>query len=304
VTKILLFGATGQVGWELMRTLPVIGTVITPQRGSYDFENPDSLRQVVEQLRPQLIVNAAAYTAVDLAETEIKQAISVNAVATGVLAGLAHEHRALLVHYSSDYVFDGTKCQPYDEVDAPNPLSVYGQSKLAGDNAVAASGCDHLIFRTSWVYGSRGKNFLNTILRLLGQQMALRIVCDQIGAPTASRLIAEVTAHVLQQELVHRSRAGFSSKLLNLSSSGATSWHGFAEKIAVLAAKYPFPLACSEILSISTSDYPLPARRPGNSRLNCALVEQSYGLRMPSWDGQLQLVMEEILASGKLIASS
>jgi dTDP-4-dehydrorhamnose reductase len=268
--------------------------VIAPGRDRFDLAHPDSLGALVDDLQPQVIVNAAAYTAVDQAEAEPALAGWINAYAPEVLAAAARKHDALLVHYSTDYVFDGAKSGAYLESDAPAPLNVYGASKLAGEQAICTSGCDYLIFRTSWVYSSRGKNFLRTVLRLAGEREKLQIVDDQTGAPTWSRLIAETTALVLQQNIAMRRLCAFESALLNLTAAGATSWHGFAAAIVAAARDRGMPLKCLEVLPIPTAGYPLPARRPANSRMSCRMLELRYGLKMPAWESQLQLVMNEV----------
>ena len=299
MNTILLTGASGQVGWDLARALAPLGTVIAPPRERFDLAHPDALGAFVDELRPQVIVNAAAYTAVDQAESEPVLAGRVNAYAPEALAAAARKHNALLVHYSTDYVFDGAKAGPYLESDAVAPLSVYGESKLAGEQAIRASGCEYLIFRTSWVYSARGRNFLRTILRLAAEREKLQIVDDQIGAPTWSRLIAETTALVLQQNIAMRRLGAFESALLHLTASGSTSWHGFAAAIVSAARDRGLALKCREVQPIPTAGYPLPARRPANSRMSNRMLELRYGLSMPAWDSQLQLVMNEAVGEIK-----
>ena len=292
--NILLLGANGQVGWELARTLMPLGRVIVPERNRCDLARPEQLTALVDALQPDVIVNAAAYTAVDKAEQEVNLAMAVNAEAPGALATAARRHGALLVHYSTDYVFDGTKAGAYSETDTPNPRSVYGRSKLAGEQAVRAAGADHLIFRTSWVYAARGKNFLRTILRLSGEREELRIVADQFGAPTWSRLIAEVTALALQQDLARRKTGAFDSGTFNLTAAGKTSWHGFASAIVSAAQAHGAASMCRTVVPITTAEYPLPAARPANSRLSGARLAERYALQMPEWDSCMQLCMAEI----------
>ena len=301
MSTILLIGGSGQVGWELQRTLIPLGKLVIPARGQCDLAAPLTLARVVDGVRPDIIVNAAAYTAVDKAEEEPALATAVNADAPAELAMAARRHGALLVHYSTDYVFDGRKQHPYTEDDAPNPLGVYGRTKLAGERAVREAGTDHLIFRTSWVYSARGKNFLLTMLRLAGEREQLRVVADQIGAPTWSRLIAEATALVLQQDLARRSAGMFESGVYNLTAAGSTSWHGFASAIIAAARDRDMPMKCREVMAIATTDYPLPAQRPANSRLSGAKLAQRYGLAMPAWESCMQLCLAELLAasSGK-----
>lgn len=290
--KILLTGKNGQVGWELQRTLPTLGDVIAVDRQGMDLANPDSIRNAIRATRPDLIVNAAAYTAVDKAESEPELAMAINGIAPGIMAEEAKRLGAAMIHYSTDYVFDGTKASPYTEEDAPNPLNVYGKTKLAGEQAVQAAGIPHLIFRTSWVYGLRGKNFLLTILRLAQERDELKIVDDQVGAPTWSRMIAEATAQILAQRLMpiahNPLRIAEVSGLYHLTSAGQTSWHGFARAILGhpgLAAIKPLP----RLVAIPGSDYPLPAPRPSNSGLNNKKMQQIFGLALPAWDAALTL---------------
>ncbi len=293
--KILLTGATGQVGWELVRTLLPLGDVIAVNRSQVDLADLSSIQAAVRQYKPDVIVNPAAYTAVDKAETEQAQAFLINAEAPGVLAEEARKINALLIHYSTDYVFDGNKDGLYTEDDLTNPANVYGQSKLAGEQAIQAAGCDYLILRTSWVYASRGNNFLKTIVRLAAEREELKIVSDQIGAPTWARLIAEVTAHVVTQGMVARKAKGFTSGVYHLSSSGETSWYGFARQIVdIIQEQDLMPLKNKAIHPIPTADYPLPAKRPTNSRLSCTRLEQQFGLRLPTWDNALRLCMQEL----------
>ena len=293
--KILLTGATGQVGWELARTLMPLGDVIAVDRSQADLADLTALRAAIQQHKPDVIVNPAAYTAVDKAETETALAYLINAEAPGVLAEEAAKTGALLVHYSTDYVFDGTKASPYTEADSTNPINVYGQSKLAGEQAIQSVAGDYLILRTSWVYASRGNNFLKTILRLAAEREELKIVADQIGSPTWARLIAETTAHVVRQALRERQSGSFNSDVYHLTSSGETSWHGFAQKIVELVREQgKLELKNRKISPIPTSDYPLPAKRPANSRLSNDSLEQQFGLVMPSWDNALRLCMQEL----------
>jgi dTDP-4-dehydrorhamnose reductase len=292
--RILLIGSNGQVGWELARSLMPLGRVMVPERDQCDLTRPDTLIPLVNSLRPDVIVNAAAYTAVDKAEEEIELAMMVNARAPGALADAARRHNALLVHYSTDYVFDGANAGMYSETDAPNPGSAYGRSKLAGEEAVRSASADHLIFRTSWVYAARGKNFLRTILRLAGEREELRIVADQFGAPTWARLIAEVTALALQQDLAQKKIGAFESGTFNLTAAGETSWHGFASAIIAAARARGAKLSCRTVVPITTAEYPLPAARPGNSRLAGGKLAERYGLAMPEWEDCMQLCLAEL----------
>jgi dTDP-4-dehydrorhamnose reductase len=273
--RILLTGRNGQVGWELERTLGPLGEVIAFDHAGLDLARPDAIVSCVREVKPDVIVNAAAYTAVDKAESEPDLAMAINGIAPGILAEEAKRIGALLVHYSTDYVFDGEKDGPYVETDAPNPLSVYGASKLAGERAIAASGADHLIFRTSWVYANRGKNFLLTILRLAKEKPELRVVADQFGAPTWARDIATATALVLARR---PAGAEIWSGIYHLTAAGRTTWHGFAQKIVELAG------LSTPVAAIPVSEYPTPARRPRNSVLDHSKAESSFGLKLPSWD--------------------
>jgi dTDP-4-dehydrorhamnose reductase len=292
--KILLTGATGQVGWELARALLPLGEVIAVNRNEANLAELKSLRTIIQQHKPDVIVNPAAYTAVDKAETEQELAFLINAEAPGVLAEEAKKIDALLVHYSTDYVFDGTKSTPYTEDDSTNPVNVYGQSKLAGEQAIQAVAGDYLILRTSWVYASRGNNFLKTILRLAAEREELKIVVDQIGSPTWARLIAETTAHIVRQVMLERQANSFTSSVYHLTSTGDTSWHGFAQKIVdIVREQGKVALKNRAIHPIPTTDYPLPAKRPANSRLATNRLEQQFGLTMPSWDNALRLCMQE-----------
>jgi dTDP-4-dehydrorhamnose reductase len=284
VTRILLTGINGQVGWELQRTLQPLGEVVAVDRQGLDLANPDRIRTLVRAVKPALIVNPAAYTAVDKAEAETDLATAINATAPGIFAEEAKRLDALLVHYSTDYVFDGTQATPYAE-DAPTaPLGVYGRSKLAGEQAVQTAGCRHLIFRTCWVYGLRGHNFLRTMLRLAGERDELSVVADQHGAPTWSRQIAEATALALAR---HAGQQG----IYHLAAAGATTWHGFAS--ALLAASHARGLITRlpTVHAITTADYPTPARRPAHSLLSGALLRADFGLALPDWETQLQLCL-------------
>lgn len=282
---ILLTGAGGQVGFELACILRTVGEVVAPGRAQMDLSDLDQVRQVVRTLRPRLIVNAAAYTAVDRAEGDSALAHRINAEAPAVLAHEARLLGAPIVHFSSDYVFDGSKRAPYVESDPPHPINAYGHSKLAGEQAIAASGAAHLILRTSWVYGMRGNNFLLTMLKLGRERDEVRVVDDQHGAPTWSRTIADTTAAILAQ-----AGAGGApwwaenGGLYHLSCQGQTTWHGFADAIMKAAG-----LACS-VIPISSAEYPTPARRPANSVLSCAKLTGRFGA-LPAWDQALALCL-------------
>ena len=295
--KILLFGKNGQVGWELNRSLRPLGDVIAFGREDADFSEPESLRQIVQDVSPDVIVNAVAYTAVDKAEDEEELATKINAVAPGVLAEEALKLGALLVHFSTDYVFDGSKNSPYVETDQPDPVNAYGRTKLAGEMAIQSSGCDYLIFRTSWVYASRGNNFLLTMLKLAQEREALSIVSDQIGSPTSARLIAGSTVLCVQQAIKEKHVGIFSSDLYHLTTSGHTSWFGFTEEIIKLAGNsLNLSLTITELNAIPTSDYPTPAIRPMNSRLALTKLESVFTINMPDWKAELELSIEELNA--------
>jgi dTDP-4-dehydrorhamnose reductase len=268
-----------------------------------DFVNPDSIRSAVRAVEPAVIVNAAAYTAVDKAESELQLATAINATGPGVLAEEAKRLGGLLVHYSTDYVFDGSKLTPWVETDAPNPLSAYGRTKLAGDQAIQTSGCDHLIFRTSWVYGARGNNFLLTMLHLGKERAELRVVDDQIGSPTSSECIAQATSDVLAQVLAPGG-AGIQGRsgIYNLTSSGEISWFGFTKAILSEAAvRFGSPLP--NLVPILTADYPTPAKRPANSRLSCQRVEKTFGVSLPHWEQALSLVLDTLAEVSSPISS-
>jgi dTDP-4-dehydrorhamnose reductase len=275
--RMLLTGANGQVGWELRQTLAPLGEVVALDRVALGLGNADSVRSCIRDVHPEVIVNAAAYTAVDRAESESDVAFAINATAPGVLAEEAKRIDALLVHYSTDYVFDGAKSTAYDEQDLPNPLSVYGRSKLEGEGAIQASGARHLILRTSWVYASRGKNFLLTMLRLARERPELRVVDDQHGAPTWAHDIAVATTKVL-----HRSSAQIPNGVYHLSCAGSTTWCRFAREILRLGK------VTTPVVAITTSDYPTPAKRPANSMLNNTKFRETFGFALPEWDESLK----------------
>ena len=288
--KILLTGSRGQVGWELARTLSTLGEVVAMDADTLDLTDTDAIRRVVARLRPGLIVNPAAHTAVDKAESEPDLARAINATAPGVLAEEAEKLGALLVHYSTDYVFDGGGDAPWIEDQATGPLNVYGATKLEGENAIRERCRRHLIFRTSWVYGMRGANFLLTMRRLMRERPELKIVADQIGAPTWCRHLAEATAQVVAQ--VGSPGRGADKPdpwgVYHMTNGGETSWHGFAA--AILALDKPDTPA--RLLPIPSSEYPTPARRPLNSRLDNGKLERVFGLRLPDWNAALALCMD------------
>lgn len=288
---ILLTGVHGQVGFELARTLQGLGRVVALDRRALNLSDLDQIRHVVRELKPTLIVNPAAYTAVDQAETDVTYAMRINAEAPGVLAEEAKRRNAVLIHYSTDYVFDGVKEGAYVEEDAPNPHSMYGQSKRMGECAITEVGGAHLILRTSWVYGQRGKNFLLTMRRLAAERSELQIVDDQMGAPTWAVTIAALTAQIIAQgiaasrseEMWWRRHTG----IYHLSAAGATSWYGFAQAIFALAP----PASMPQLMPIRTEHYPRPAKRPANSRLCTDKLAHAFGLQMPDWREALQLCL-------------
>lgn len=289
---ILLTGTTGQVGWELARSLAPLGTVLTPGRAALDLAKPETIAPFLKQQRPRLVVNPAAYTAVDKAETERALAHTINAESVAELARACADIDALLIHYSTDYVFDGSKPSPYEVDDVPNPVSVYGRSKLAGEAIITASGCRHLILRTSWVYGARGKNFLLTMLKLANERDGLRVVGDQLGAPTWSRLIADTTAQLITRIPDSATPA---VSLLHLTGAGRTSWHGFASAVVEIGAQLGLCKAVP-VEAITTADYPTPAARPANSSLSLTAIEQAYGLHMPAWGISLKHCLQDLAA--------
>jgi dTDP-4-dehydrorhamnose reductase len=296
--NILLLGCNGQVGWELQRALAPLGRVTacdfdTPAPHTADFSRPETLAALVQAVRPQLIVNAAAHTAVDKAEGEPALAQALNATAPGVLAEQARALGALLVHYSTDYVFDGSGTAARDESAAPNPLSVYGRTKLGGEQAIQASGCRHLILRTSWVYAARGGNFARTMLRLAAERDALTVIDDQIGAPTGADLLADVTAHAVRAIGQDSGLCG----LYHCTAAGQTSWHGYAQLVieTARAQGQPIRVAADAVRPIPTTAYPTPARRPLNSRLDCGKLGAAFGLTLPPWDAGVRRLLAEIL---------
>lgn len=281
--KILLTGPSGQVGSALLETLPRLGEVIAAARPRLDLAKPDSIRSALREANPDVIVNAAAYTAVDQAEREEALAIAVNRNGPAVLAEEAARRGALLVHFSSDYVFDGEKSSPYAETDATHPLNAYGRSKLAGEQAIQRSGCRHLILRTSWVYSDRGKNFLLTMLRLAREKKELRVVDDQFGAPTSSQMLADAAARAIAAVLRDSSLGG----LYHMTASGSTTWCGFARAIIGDA---------SRVQPIPSSEYPTPARRPRNSVLDNSKLAKVFGIRLPAWEAGLRDVLASMPA--------
>ena len=294
---ILLLGKSGQVGWELQRSLSVLGQVVALDRHSSDYcgdlSDLAGLQATVRALRPQVIVNAAAHTAVDKAESEPELARLINALAPQALAQAANEVGAWLVHYSTDYVFDGSGDQPWQEADATGPLNTYGHSKLEGEQLIAQACARHLIFRTSWVYAARGGNFAKTMLRLAKERERLSVIDDQRGAPTGAELIADVTAHAVRQVL----RTGSGYGLYHLAAAGETSWHGYASQVleTVRRLQPGLELKVQAIDPVPTSAFPTPARRPHNSRLNTTRLQQTFGLTLPPWQQGIERLLAEIL---------
>jgi dTDP-4-dehydrorhamnose reductase len=296
--RILLLGKNGQLGWELQRSLAPLGELVALDRQGADglcgdLADLQGLTATVRQLQPQLIVNAAAYTAVDQAEREPELARRINAEAPAGLAREAAASGALLVHYSTDYVFDGSGSTPWQEDDATGPLSVYGATKLEGEQAIVQSGCKHLILRTSWVYAARGGNFARTMLRLGQERERLTVIDDQWGAPTGAELIADVTAHAIVQTRAQPAKAG----TYHLAPAGETSWFGYASHV-IAQARQVLPagrIKATEIAPIPSSDYPTPARRPHNSRLDTRRLQATFGLRLPPWPQGVERMLAEIL---------
>jgi dTDP-4-dehydrorhamnose reductase len=297
--KILLFGMNGQVGWELQRSLAPLGELValdfdSPGPLGADFTRPESLAATVRAVAPQVIVNAAAHTAVDKAEDEPDIARAINAAAPAVLAREAVAAGAMLVHYSTDYVFDGSGNQPWRE-DAPTkPLNVYGQTKVEGEQAVRNSGCRHLILRTSWLYSARGGNFARTMLRLATERDKVEVIDDQVGAPTGADLLADVTAHALRGVFANPELAG----TYHAVAGGATSWHGYARHVIEFArlAGRPIRVQAQDIAPVATSAFPTPAQRPLNSRLDTRKLKQAFGLTLPDWQIGVERMLREVLA--------
>ncbi len=293
---ILLLGANGQLGQELQRALAPLGTIVATTRSGAlpdgsacevaDFDQPASLAALLDRVQPTVVVNAAAYTAVDRAESDRDAAFRANAEAPGVLAQWCAQAGVPLVHYSTDYVFDGQGTRPYREDDATAPLGVYGASKLAGEQAIRAAGGRHLIFRTAWVYASHSANFLRTMLRVGAERDVLRVVADQVGTPTPAALIADVTAQALQHN-------GALSGTWHLTAKGETSWHGFAEAIFAEAVATGVLPRAPKVEAITTAEYPTPAKRPAYSHLDVAKLEQDFGVVLPSWQDGLKRVIAD-----------
>jgi len=305
--KLLVTGANGQVGWHLQRTLAPMGELMAIDIEEVDLTDLNAVSRTVREFAPDIVVNAAAYTAVDKAESEPELARAINVAAPEQIAKECASTGALLVHYSTDYVYDGGKRASYEENDATGPLSVYGQTKLAGDQAIMASGCAHIILRTTWVYDIRGKNFLRTVLRLAREKEELRMVGDQYGAPTWARALAESTTIILAKSLDRKDATGsWQSGLFHLTAAGQTSWAGFAQAIledyeGLLAwpaetGEFGGPLKAKRVAAITTEQYQTPARRPRNSVLSNAKIQAAFGIALPDWRAQLRLAMQDAIS--------
>lgn len=295
--KILLLGKNGQVGWELQRSLSPLGEIIALDRHGLnewcgDLTQPEKIYQTILDISPDVVVNASAYTAVDLAETEAETANLVNHVAVGKIAEACSTVQAVFIHYSTDYVFNGTGQTAFYENDTVDPLNVYGQTKALGEHAIVASKCNYLIFRTSWVFAEKGKNFLKTMLSLAQQREELSIIDDQIGAPTSAELIADVTAHAIIQVLNDQSKSG----IYHLVASGETSWFEYAKYVFEQATNSGLDLAVKKVNPIPTTAYPTPAKRPHNSRLNNQKIQQTFHLVMPEWKVHVKRTVTELLS--------
>jgi dTDP-4-dehydrorhamnose reductase len=294
--KILLTGKDGQVGFELQRALAPLGEVYSSSSKKCDLSNPNAIRKLLRQVKPDIIVNPAAYTAVDQAESDIQLAESVNAVCPGVIGEEAAKSGAFVVHYSTDYVFDGLKPQPYIESDTPNPLNVYGRSKVLGEQLLQSSGAKALILRTSWVAGSHGKNFVKTILRLASEKDQISVVSDQTGSPTTASLLADTTAHLIRQYLREGAKS-FPYGTYHLTASGKTSWFDYARFILNQANAFGLStrLKAENIKPVTSKDYPTQALRPSNSCLDCGLAEKTFGFELPDWKSGITHLLLEIL---------
>lgn len=295
--KILLLGKNGQVGWELQRALVPLGEVIALDRHgldgiSGDMTQPQAIHKTILRIKPDVVVNASAYTAVDLAETERELADVINHQTVMAAAKACQQVNALFVHYSTDYVFDGAGETAFVETDVIAPLNVYGKTKALGEQAIVQSGCQYLIFRTSWVYASKGKNFLKTMLGLAQQREELSIIADQVGAPTSAELIADVTAHAILQTLTNKSKVG----IYHLVASGETSWFGYASFAFEQVRAFGHALAIQNVHAIPTSAYPTPATRPHNSRLNNQKIQHTFGMLLPNWQDGVKRALVELLS--------
>ncbi|MDN6856446.1 dTDP-4-dehydrorhamnose reductase [Pseudomonas sp. CAN2814] len=297
MNKILLLGANGQVGWELQRSLAPLAQLTICDRQHADLSDLAGLKQLIVDEQPDVIVNAAAYTAVDKAESDMVAARRINAEAVALIASVAQEQNALFVHYSTDYVFDGSGDVPFSEQAATGPLSVYGQTKLEGEIAIRESGCSHLILRTSWVFAARGANFAKTMLRLAKERDALNVIADQFGAPTSAELIADVTAHILKHLAAAPATLREAAGTYHLVASGETSWHGYARFVIEEAGQLGCELRtrAENIAPITTSQYPLPAQRPANSRLSNDKLQNTFDLKLPPWEFHVRRMIRELV---------
>jgi dTDP-4-dehydrorhamnose reductase len=298
--KILLFGKNGQLGWELQRSLAPLGHLVALGRSEADFSNADALQATVLRHQPDVIVNAAAYTAVDRAEKEEALARRINTEAVQALAMAAKAGGARLIHYSTDYVFDGTKASPYREEDSPHPLNVYGRTKLGGDQAIQSSGCAFLIFRTSWVFATHGANFIKTMLRLAQERNTLQVVADQVGAPTSAELIADVTALCLYRLMIDRALATTANGIYHLAADGSVSWYDYARYLLQQAESMGAALqtTAERIEPIPSERYPLPAQRPHHSILDTGRLRSTFGIHLPPWQTHVDRMLTETLERG------
>lgn len=295
---ILVTGSNGQVGFELRRSLVPLGNVIALDRTTCDLANPDGLRKIVRDLRPDVIVNAAAYTAVDRAETEAELAFAINGTAPGVLAEEARALGSFFVHYSTDYVFAGTGSAPHREDDPVGPLSIYGKSKLAGEQAIADAGAQSIVLRTCWVAGAHGGNFAKTMLKLARERDSLRVIADQFGAPTTATLIADVTAHIIGRAWRYGDREKCPTGVYHLAAAGETSWHGYATEVLRYAASKGVELKVDpeSIEAIPATAYPLPAARPANSRLDTRKLRDTFDFHLPEWQQGVRYLLDQVLS--------
>jgi dTDP-4-dehydrorhamnose reductase len=295
---LLITGSNGQVGFELRRSLAPLGHVVALDRAACDLSRPDELRLALRKWRPDVVINAAAYTAVDKAEGDADNAYAINAVAPGVLAEEVEALGGLLVHYSTDYVFDGQKDGAYVETDATNPQSVYGKSKLAGELAVGKTGVASVVLRTCWVAGAHGGNFARTMLKLGRERDALRVIADQVGSPTTAALIADVTAQIVARRWLHGPREAFPTGIYHLAAAGEASWHAYAVKVLRGAKERGIELKVDpdRIEAIPTSAYPLPASRPANSRLDTGKLRQTFGIHLPHWEQGVDFLLDQIFS--------
>lgn len=298
VPTLLVTGCNGQVGFELRRSLAPLGHVVALDRHGCDLSQPDQIRRVLDEIRPDVVVNPAAYTAVDKAESESDAAYAINGVAPGVLAEQVQAMGGLLVHFSTDYVFDGNKDGRYAETDAVNPQSVYGKSKLAGEQAIAASGATALVLRTCWVAGAHGGNFAKTMLRLASERDSLRVIADQYGAPTTASLIADVTAQIVARHWLHGDRSAFPAGVYHLAAAGETSWHGYATTVLRYAERKGIALKVrpDDVAAIAAGEYPLPAPRPANSRLDTSKLRSTFDIHLPDWQQGVAHLLDQILS--------